>query len=164
MLTKELERLRNIASAAAMAERFHAEDAQMWSVKMQNLQSRIAEGSAAMEPNDQSELRRLRQQVAEQAEEQQERSELTTYFTTPVFTPVRFTPAVIESIKNLAPGNRIAGADPKRISLDFTEQECGVAVSITQLCRVNSREAYLTALCLVFSPERANALLEKITR
>jgi hypothetical protein len=82
----------------------------------------------------------------------------------PVFTLVGFTPVIQGAITSLAPDGLIVDADPRRISFDFTDQEYGVAVAIAQICPLSSRDAYLTALTLVFSSKRANALLEKMTR
>lgn len=89
---------------------------------------------------------------------------LSEWFTPPVFNPIRLSQSTIDSINALAPGGLINGIDPKRRSLGFTEQERGVAIAITQMSPENSMNGYLTALCLVFSPERANALLTKISR
>lgn len=51
---------------------------------------------------------------------------------------------------------------PKRPGEDFTDQEVGIAVAITQQAPKKSIEGYTEALSIIFSKERAEALIKKI--
>lgn len=70
---------------------------------------------------------------------------------------------VIAEIKKIydASSKTKAMPDPKRPGFSFTDQEETVAASILQQVP-NSRDHYLTGLTVIFSPERAGAIFDKI--
>jgi hypothetical protein len=80
---------------------------------------------------------------------------------TPVtFTTVGLSDAQINLINETAI-NFLTGLDPRRPGAEFQPLERGIATVITQIAPC-SEDGYMTALCVVFSPERARALLDAI--
>jgi hypothetical protein len=51
--------------------------------------------------------------------------------------------------------------DPMRIGTDYSDIEKGIGIAITQITS-NSEAAYLEGLNLIFSPDRARAILDEI--
>lgn len=84
-----------------------------------------------------------------------------------VYTPVHLSQQKINAILTAADAlkqdipDAVKLPDPKRPGCQYSKKELGIATSITQLVS-NSMDAYMTGLCLVFSPERASALLNAI--
>lgn len=77
------------------------------------------------------------------------------------FTPIAMSVEQITAIQGLYHSVKDKLKDPTRPGVEFEDLELTIAAAILQVVP-NSQNGYMTGLCLVFSYERAKAILDKI--